>query len=56
MQVVHATFYPGEGKKAVSILESLGVNIEDYKLIESETGDLLIVTSGTEIQMWLLIT
>ncbi|WP_018249272.1 TIGR00341 family protein [Orenia marismortui] len=43
MQVVHATFASGEGKDAVDLLKNLGVEIEDYKLIESETGDLLII-------------
>lgn len=43
MQIVHATFRSGEGKEAVKLLETLGLDIEDYKLIESPTGDLLIV-------------
>lgn len=43
MQIVHATFRPGEGKEAVELLTTLGVGIEDYKLIKSETGDLLII-------------
>lgn len=43
MQVVHATFATGEGKEAVTLLENMGVEIEDYKLIESATGDLLII-------------
>lgn len=43
MQVVHATFRAGEGKDAVSLLETLGIDIEDYKLIESKSGDLLII-------------
>jgi uncharacterized hydrophobic protein (TIGR00341 family) len=43
MQIVHATFRSGEGKEAVEFLETLGVDIEDYKLISSESGDLLII-------------
>jgi len=43
MQVVHATFASGEGKDAVELLKNLGVEIEDYKLIESKSGDLLII-------------
>ncbi len=43
MQVVHATFASGEGKEAVDLLENLGLEIEDYKLIESKSGDLLII-------------
>lgn len=43
MQIVHATFRPGEGKEAVELLSTLGVDIEDYKLIESRSGDLLII-------------
>ncbi|MFW6256968.1 MAG: TIGR00341 family protein [Bacillota bacterium] len=40
---MHATFRPGEGREAVSLLETLGLDIEDYKLLESPTGDLLII-------------
>ncbi|MTI65503.1 MAG: TIGR00341 family protein [Firmicutes bacterium] len=43
MQIVHATFKRNEGNKAVSLLEEMGVDIEDYKLIESKSGDLLII-------------
>ncbi|GAB6099976.1 TIGR00341 family protein [Halanaerocella petrolearia] len=43
MQIVHATFEPGEGEKAVKLLSDLGVDIEDYKLVQSQTGDLLII-------------
>ena len=43
MQIVHATFEPGEGQEAVKVLKSLGVDIEDYKLVQSNTGDLLII-------------
>ncbi|AGB42220.1 TIGR00341 family protein [Halobacteroides halobius DSM 5150] len=43
MQIVHATFESGEGGTAVEILLELGVDIEDYKLIQSQTGDLLII-------------
>ena len=43
MQIVHATFRSGEGREAVDLLEKLGIDIEDYKLIESDTGDLLII-------------
>ena len=43
MQIIHATFDAGEGEEAVELLENLGMEIEDYKLIESETGDLLII-------------
>ncbi|MCK8826155.1 TIGR00341 family protein [Natroniella acetigena] len=43
MQIVHATFESGEGAEAVNLLKRLGVDIENYKLIESETGDLLII-------------
>ncbi|SDC24143.1 MULTISPECIES: TIGR00341 family protein [unclassified Candidatus Frackibacter] len=43
MQVVQATFRPGEGKEAIELLETLGLDIKDYKLITSETGDLLII-------------
>lgn len=43
MQVVHATFRSGEGNEAVELLETLGIDIEDYKLLESQTGDLLII-------------
>ncbi|MFW6007521.1 MAG: TIGR00341 family protein [Halanaerobiales bacterium] len=43
MQVVHATLKSGEGKEAVDLLDTLGIDIEDYKLIESDTGDLLII-------------
>ncbi|MFW6035403.1 MAG: TIGR00341 family protein [Halothermotrichaceae bacterium] len=43
MQIVHATFRSGEGKEAVELLSTLGVDIEDYKLIESRSGDLLII-------------
>ncbi|MFW5999311.1 MAG: TIGR00341 family protein [Halanaerobiaceae bacterium] len=43
MQIVHATFRPGEGEKAVELLDILGIDIEDYKLISSGTGDLLII-------------
>mgnify|MGYP006282411139 CR=1 FL=1 len=43
MQVVHATFRAGEGKEAVELLETLGIDIEDYKLLESKSGDLLII-------------
>ncbi|GAB6138649.1 TIGR00341 family protein [Halanaerobaculum tunisiense] len=43
MQIVHATFEPGEGTEAVKTLSNLGVDIEDYKLIQSQTGDLLII-------------
>ncbi|MEJ6951337.1 TIGR00341 family protein [Natronospora cellulosivora (SeqCode)] len=43
MQIVHATFRAGEGEEAVDLLSTLGVDIEDYKLIKSESGDLLII-------------
>ncbi|MFW5976842.1 MAG: TIGR00341 family protein [Bacillota bacterium] len=43
MQVVHATLKSGEGKEAVDLLNTLGIDIEDYKLIESKSGDLLII-------------
>ncbi len=43
MQIVHATFHSGEGEEAVKLLSTLGVDIEDYKLIKSESGDLLII-------------
>ncbi len=43
MQIVHATFRAGEGKEAVKLLTTLGIDIEDYKLIESTSGDLLII-------------
>jgi len=43
MQIVHATFRSGEGDQAVDLLSTLGVDIEDYKLIKSESGDLLII-------------
>jgi uncharacterized hydrophobic protein (TIGR00341 family) len=43
LQIVHATFRPGEGDEAVELLETLGIDIEDYKLLETKTGDLLII-------------
>ena len=43
MQIVHATFDSGEGKDAVKLIENLGMEVEDYKLIESDSGDLLII-------------
>ena len=43
MQIVHATFRTGEGQEAVELLDTLGLDIEDYKLIESSTGDLLMI-------------
>lgn len=43
MQIVHALLHPGEGEEAVKLLSTLGVDIEDYKLIKSESGDLLII-------------
>ncbi|MFW6287341.1 MAG: TIGR00341 family protein [bacterium] len=43
MQIIHATFSSGEGDQAVELLSTLGVDIEDYKLIKSESGDLLII-------------
>jgi uncharacterized hydrophobic protein (TIGR00341 family) len=43
LQIVHATFPAGEGKEAVQILNTLGVDIENYKLINSNSGDLLII-------------
>ena len=43
MQIIHATFKSGEGVQAVEFLSTLGVDIEDYKLIKSESGDLLII-------------
>ena len=43
MQIVHATFAAGEGKEAVKVIKRLGVEVEDYKLIQSKTGDLLIL-------------
>jgi uncharacterized hydrophobic protein (TIGR00341 family) len=43
LQIVHATFSSGEGKEAVKLIENLGMEIEDYKLIESDSGDLLII-------------
>ncbi len=43
MQIIHALFKSGEGKKAISLLNLHGMNIEDYKLLSSETGDLLII-------------
>ena len=43
MQIVHATFKSKEGKEAVELLHDIGVDIEDYKLIESTSGDLLII-------------
>ncbi|SJZ34068.1 TIGR00341 family protein [Selenihalanaerobacter shriftii] len=44
MQIVQATFQSEEGKEAVKLLNNLGIDIEDYKLISSETGDLLIIS------------
>lgn len=43
MQIVLATFHPNEGEEAIELLSTLGVDIEDYKLIKSESGDLLII-------------
>ncbi|WP_027339437.1 TIGR00341 family protein [Halonatronum saccharophilum] len=43
MQVIHANFAAGEGDRAISLLMNLGFEEEDYKLIQSNTGDLLIV-------------
>ncbi len=43
MQVVHANLRSGEGKVAVELLKTLGIDIEDYKLITSPAGDLLII-------------
>jgi len=43
LQIVHATFRAGEGEEAVKLLDILGIDIEDYKLIESKSGDLLII-------------
>ena len=43
LQVIHATFRAGEGNEAVKLLNTLGIDIEDYKLLESNTGDLLII-------------
>lgn len=43
MQIVLATFHPSEGEEAIELLSTLGVDIEDYKLIKSESGDLLII-------------
>ncbi len=43
MQIIHATFRTGEGEAAVEFLDTLGVDIEDYKLITSPSGDLLII-------------
>ena len=43
MQIVHATFRSGEGEEAVKLLNTLGIDIEDYKLLESTSGDLLII-------------
>ena len=42
-QIVHATFASGEGKEAVELIETMGMEVEDYKLIESDSGDLLII-------------
>ncbi|MBM7555544.1 putative hydrophobic protein (TIGR00341 family) [Halanaerobacter jeridensis] len=43
MQIIHATFASGEGEEAVELIENLGMEVEDYKLIESDSGDLLII-------------
>ena len=43
MQIVHATFASGEGEEAVELIENLGMEVEDYKLIKSDSGDLLII-------------
>ncbi|MCK8824411.1 TIGR00341 family protein [Fuchsiella alkaliacetigena] len=43
MQVVQATFKSGEGEAAVELLTTLGLAEEEYKLISSPTGDLLII-------------
>ena len=43
MQIVHATFASGEGEEAVELIENIGMEVEDYKLIESDSGDLLII-------------
>ncbi|MGM0502744.1 MAG: TIGR00341 family protein [Bacillota bacterium] len=43
MQIIHATFASGEGKEAVELIENLGMEVEDYKLIQSDSGDLLII-------------
>jgi len=43
LQIVHATFRSGEGQEAVELLDTLGLDIEDYKLLETKTGDLLII-------------
>ncbi|MFP4661076.1 MAG: TIGR00341 family protein [Halanaerobiales bacterium] len=43
MQIIHATFSSGEGDQAVELLSTMGVDIEDYKLIKSASGDLLII-------------
>ncbi len=43
MQVVHAILKPGEGREAETILEKMGTDIDDFKLIKTDTGDLLII-------------
>ncbi len=43
MQIVHALVESGEGKKVTELLDTLGVDIEDYKLISSPDGDLVII-------------
>lgn len=43
MQTVLATFKDGEGEEAVELLDALDVDVADYKLISSGTGDLLLI-------------
>ncbi|HLV09149.1 MAG TPA: TIGR00341 family protein [Halanaerobiales bacterium] len=43
MQIAHVNLRNGEGKEAVDFLKTLGVHSNDYKLISSKTGDLLII-------------
>ncbi len=43
MQIIHMALRKGEGQKGVELLSTLKLDIEDYKLITSPTGDLLII-------------
>ncbi len=43
MQIVQATFPAGEGRIALKLLENMGYQKDDYQLIESSTGDFLII-------------
>lgn len=43
MQIALVTLETGEGQEAVQLLEALELDIADYRLLSSPTGDLLII-------------